>query len=38
MRHVLIAATSAKDSAATTLSWIADRFADRPAPRDCERV
>ncbi len=29
-------ATSAKDSAATTLSWIADRFAGRPAPRDCQ--
>lgn len=31
-------ATSAKDSAATTLAWIADRFAGRAAPRDCERV
>ncbi|MEO5577680.1 MAG: lipase family protein [Sphingomicrobium sp.] len=28
-------ATSAKDSAATTLEWIADRFAGRPAPSDC---
>lgn len=28
-------ATSAKDSAATTLAWIADRFANKPAPSDC---
>ena len=27
--------TSAKDSAAATLDWIADRFAGRPAPNDC---
>lgn len=31
-------ATSAKDSAATTLAWIADRFAGRPAPNDCGRT
>ena len=30
-------ATSAKDSAAETLSWIADRFAGKPAPNDCPR-
>lgn len=30
-------ATSAKDSAAATLAWIADRFAGRPAPNDCGR-
>lgn len=28
-------ATSAKDSAAATLAWIADRFAGKPAPSDC---
>ena len=28
-------ATSAKDSAAATLAWIADRFANKPAPSDC---
>ncbi len=28
-------ATSAKDSAAATLAWIADRFAGKPAPNDC---
>ncbi|WP_324808529.1 alpha/beta fold hydrolase [Sphingomonas sp. LY29] len=28
-------ATSAKDSAAQTLAWIGDRFAGRPAPRNC---
>ena len=31
-------ATSAKDSAATTLAWIADRFAGRRAPSDCARL
>ena len=30
-------ATSAKDSAAATLAWIADRFAGKPAPSDCGR-
>lgn len=30
-------ATSAKDSAAATLAWIADRFAGKPAPSDCAR-
>lgn len=30
-------ATSAKDSAPATLSWIADRFAGKPAPSDCAR-
>jgi pimeloyl-ACP methyl ester carboxylesterase len=30
-------ATSAKDSAAATLGWIADRFAGRAAPDDCGR-
>ena len=30
-------ATSAKDSAAATLAWIADRFANKPAPSDCAR-
>ncbi len=29
--------TSGKDSAAQTLSWVADRFAGRPAPSDCGR-
>ncbi|WP_395622448.1 alpha/beta fold hydrolase [Sphingomonas daechungensis] len=31
-------ATSAKDSATETLSWIQDRFAGRPAPSDCRRL
>ena len=31
-------ATSAKDSASETLPWIADRFANRPAPSDCGRI
>lgn len=31
-------ATSAKDSAGPTLQWIGDRFAGRPAPRDCSRA
>ena len=31
-------ATSAKDSAATTLAWIGDRFAGRRAPSDCGRL
>ena len=31
-------ATSAKDSAAATLPWIADRFAGQPAPSDCNRI
>ena len=31
-------ATSAKDSAAATLTWIADRFANRPAPSDCGTI
>jgi len=31
-------AASAKDSSAVTLACIADRFAGRPAPRDCERT
>ena len=30
-------ATSAKDSAPATLAWIADRFANKPAPSDCTR-
>lgn len=30
-------ATSAKDSANLTLTWIAERFAGRPAPSDCGR-
>ena len=30
-------ATSAKDSAAATLAWIADRFAGKPAPSNCGR-
>lgn len=30
--------TSAQDSAASTLQWIADRFADRPAPNDCQSI
>lgn len=30
--------TSAKDSATETLAWIADRFAERPAPSDCKKV
>ena len=30
-------ATSAKDSAPATLAWIADRFANKPAPSDCAR-
>jgi dipeptidyl aminopeptidase/acylaminoacyl peptidase len=30
-------ATSARDSAAATLAWIADRFAGKPAPSDCGR-
>lgn len=29
--------TTAKDSGAVTLLWIADRFAGRPAPNDCGR-
>ena len=29
--------TSAKDSATTTLQWIADRFAGRAAPSNCGR-
>lgn len=29
--------TSASDTAAATLDWIADRFAGRPAPNDCGR-
>ena len=41
VRSVAIAgpghATSAKDSAAATLAWIADRFAGRRAPNDCRR-
>jgi len=31
-------ATSARDSATATLKWIADLFAGRPAPSDCERA
>ncbi len=31
-------ATSAKDSATETLAWIADRFAGRAAPSDCNAV
>ena len=31
-------ATSAKDSAAATLSWMADRFAGKPVPSDCRRI
>lgn len=31
-------ATSAKDSAPVTLEWIADRFAGKPAPSDCDRI
>lgn len=42
LRYILINgsghATSAKDSASETLSWIADRFAGRPAPSDCGRL
>jgi len=42
LRYVTISgvghATSAKDSAATTLAWIADRFAGRSAPSDCARL
>ena len=30
--------TSAKDSAAETLRWIADRFANRPAPSNCGKI
>ncbi|MEO5578384.1 MAG: alpha/beta fold hydrolase [Sphingomicrobium sp.] len=30
--------TSAQDSAAPTLQWIADRFAGRPAPNDCASI
>lgn len=30
-------ATSARDSASQTLTWIADRFAGRPVPDDCAR-
>ena len=28
-------ATTAKDSSAASLQWIADRFAGKPAPNDC---
>ena len=31
-------ATSARDSAAETLGWIADRFAGRRAPNSCRRI
>ena len=31
-------ATSARDSAADTLRWIADRFENRAAPSDCRRI
>ena len=31
-------AKTAKDSAAETLAWIADRFAGLPAPSDCARI
>ena len=31
-------ATSAKDSATATLSWITDRFVGKPAPNDCGRI
>ena len=31
-------ATSAKDSSAETLRWIADRFGSRAAPSDCGRI
>lgn len=31
-------ATSARDSAVETLSWIADRFAGKPDPNDCRRI
>lgn len=31
-------AHSARDSARATLAWIADRFAGRPAPSDCNRL
>ena len=31
-------ATSAKDSSTETLTWIADRFAGRSAPSDCDRI
>ena len=30
--------TSAQDSAAATLQWVADRFAGRPAPNDCGSI
>ena len=30
--------TSAQDSAAATLQWIGDRFADKPAPSDCGSI
>lgn len=30
--------TSAQDSAAPTLQWIADRFAGRSAPNDCGSI
>jgi pimeloyl-ACP methyl ester carboxylesterase len=30
--------TSAKDSAAATLTWISDRFAGAAAPNDCRRI
>ena len=30
--------TSAQDSAAPTLQWIADRFAGRPPPNDCQSI
>lgn len=30
--------TSGADSATTTLDWIGDRFAGRPAPSDCGRI
>ena len=42
VRRIAIAgeghATSARDSAAATLTWIADRFAGRPVPSDCGRA